>query len=445
MTPKSLFKSNTIHLITVHALLFIAFLLVTFFFNHFAVDDYYLIGELRTKSFLEIYHHLYFEWHGRWTSNFLMVGFIQLHHLPLFLFFYNSLSVGILYLSIHRLLATINQFYQFKIDKKQLSVFAIIALSVLFFCTASPSDSWTWYTASIIYLWSTSAFIFAIPLFLKHKKNSLDYSLYALGLIYIGGSNEPLALLSIVGLLFLILRNKKRTIAVIGLLIIGSSFLINYLSPGTINRDEITPSLGFIDLILYTGYGSAKFLFFSIYSTFIPAILVAIPFFIIGKKSPPMFTAFHPQKELLKSALIIGGVVLFNQLVVIFALGGLAPDRATITSSISIAMVIIRYLFLLGNTTNFQFKFVKTILFFNATALLTFPMYYAAVHFNYAKAMDQRIEFIQNTATNPIVLKPLPKSGYLYSGEITTDVKHYKNQHLKSGLGIKSEVVLKEE
>jgi hypothetical protein len=283
-----------------------------------------------------------------------------------------------------------------------------------------------------------------IPIFLKLQKRSSDYFLYTLSLIYIGGANEPLTLLIIGALVCFIFKNKERKISSIGLLILCSSFLINYLSPGTLNRDEITPSLGFLDLISYTGYGSIKFLFFSIYKTFIPALLLAIPFYSIGKKCPAIATAFNPPKEGLKSILVIGMIVFINQFVITFALGGLAPDRATITSSVIIAMVIIRYLFLLGNTTNLQFKGINSLLFFNATALLLFTLYYTRLHFNYAKAIDQRIEFIQNRKTNPIQVKPLPPSGYIYSGEVTTAVKHYKNRHLMHGLGIKNEIVLKE-
>ena len=69
-------------------------------------------------------------------------------------------------------------------------------------------------------------------------------------------------------------------------------------------------------------------------------------------------------------------------------------------------------------------------------------MYYANIHYNYANAVDERIEFIKENDQHLIVVKPLPKSGYIYSSEITTAATNFKNQHLKNGLEIKNDVVL---
>ena len=128
-------KVNSKHLIISQAFLFLAFLLITFFFNRFAVDDFYFIGEINTKSFTQIYSNLYYKWHGRWTSNFLLVFFIQFYKIPFFLMLYNILTVGLLYLGTTKLLKSINQFYNFGFNNKTVLTYSIIGLSVLFFCT----------------------------------------------------------------------------------------------------------------------------------------------------------------------------------------------------------------------------------------------------------------------------------------------------------------------
>ncbi len=438
------YKDKTKYLVLAQALLFVLFLVITSYFNQFAIDDYFFIGELRTKSFIEIYKHLYFEWHGRWTSNFLMVGFIQLHNIPFFLFFYNLLSIGLLYLGITRLLKTINTYYQLQIKSNQTFIFSAIGLSILFFCTISPNDSWLWYTSSIVYLWSTMFLFVGISICFKHQKKLLDYFLFGISAIYIGGSNEPLALFSIALLLYLIFRKKEITVSIIGLILIGTSFLINYLSSGTISRDEITPSLDLTNIILYTGYGSIKFLIFSIHKTFIPALFLAIPFYFLGKDIPAISYKFKLKKELLKSFIFISVVTVINQLVVIYALGGLAPERSTMTSSIVIAIIIIRLLFLLGNQTNEISKKLNFILLINVVALIGFNIYFANTHSNYTKSVDNRLSDILNSENLVIKVKPLSQSGYLYSSEITTDPNHFKNQHLKSGLGVNKDIVLED-
>jgi hypothetical protein len=438
-------KSKTTYLITAQAILFFSFLIITFFFNRFAVDDYFFIGELRTKTFSEIYQKFYFESHGRWTSNFLMLTFIQLRNVPFFLFLYNIISIGLLYISITRLLKALDSYYQLQIDQKQIATLGVLALSVLFFCTISANETWFWYTSSIVYIWSILFLILSVAIFFKQKIKRIDYFLFGIGLIYIGGSNEPLALFMILLLLYLIIKNKKKHLSYLGLVIITSAFLINYLSPGTTSRDAITPSLGVIDLLLYTGYGSIKFLFFSIYKTFIPAIFLAIPFYLFGKKNQTVSFNFNfnPKKELIKSFLMVGIIVFFNQLIVVYVLAGLAPDRSTISSSLAITLIIIRYLFLLGNKGIFKSLNVNNILIFNVIALFGFTLYFTNIHFIYAKAVDERIESIKLNNMNTIQVKVLPNSGYIYSAEITADPNHYKNKHLKNGLGIKNDIVLK--
>ncbi|NQX98319.1 MAG: hypothetical protein HRT73_10640, partial [Flavobacteriales bacterium] len=220
-------------------------------------------------------------------------------------------------------------------------------------------------------------------------------------------------------------------------------FLINYLSPGTLHRDEITPSLSFIDLMLYTGYGSIKFLLFSIYKTFIPALFIAVNFYLLGEKlSKPIFQNFKPLPELIKSLIIIGITIFLNQIIVIYALGGLAPDRSSITSSIIIAIILIRYLFLLGNYHQKKYTQIKYLLIINIITLIGFNLYYTDIHYNYAKSVDKRIVFIKENDTEIIWVKPLPNSGYIYSAEITEDANNFKNQHLKNGLGVKNNIVL---
>ncbi|MBL4668439.1 MAG: hypothetical protein JKY30_04170 [Flavobacteriales bacterium] len=343
-------KTKPLYLIYLQTILFSIFLLITSYFNRFAIDDFHFIGELQTTSFTNIYKHLYFDWHGRWASNFLLIGFLKFNTFPFFLALYNIFSISLLYLGIVRLFNSLNHFYQLNFNKKTILLYGIIAISVLFFCTINASDVWMWYTSSIVYLWSTIALFWGTTIFFKHKKTFIDFAILIISAIYIGGSNEPLTIFIIISLLILLLKKRKKTISVISLFFTLSAFLINYLSPGTLHRDEITPSLSFIDLMLYTGYGSIKFLLFSIYKTFIPALFIAVNFYLLGQKlGKPIFQNFKPLPELIKSLIIIGVTIFLNQIIVIYALGGLAPDRSSITSSIIIAIILIRYLFLLGN------------------------------------------------------------------------------------------------
>lgn len=439
---KDAVTDKTTYIVLIQALLFIIFLLTTFFFNRFAIDDYYFIGELNTNSFKQIYNDLYYKWHGRWTSNFLLVYFIQFYKIPLFLMLYNIITVGLLYLGIVRLAHSINSFYHFKFNKKTILTYSAIFISVLFFCTISANDTWLWYTSSIVYLWSTIAFFYGANLFFVKHKSFLDYGVFVISAIYIGGSNEPLTIFIILGLLLLLFKNEKIIILSMGLGLITAAFLINYLSPGTLNRDAITPNLSFIDLMLYTGYSSVKFLFFTIHKTFIPALFLSLPFYFVGKNAIIVTDTFKPIQSLIQSVILIVGVVILNQLIVVYALGGLSPDRSSITSSIIIAILAVRYLFLLGSHHKEKDSPIKYVLILNVIGLIAFNLYFASIHYNYAKTFDERIEYILYYKSDIIEVKRLPNSGYIYSSEITTDATHFKNLHLKNGLGIDRDIIL---
>ena len=74
--------------------------------------------------------------------------------------------------------------------------------------------------------------------------------------------------------------------------------------------------------------------------------------------------------------------------------------------------------------------------------LIVVNVYFGIIHFQYAKAVDERIDFIMTHDKTTIYVKPLPYSGYIYSAEITNDKTSFKNQHLKNGLGIKNDILL---
>jgi len=438
-------KTKTTYLIGLQAIIFAVFLLIIFFFNRFAIDDYYFIGKLRERSIQSIYSDLYINSHGRWSFNFLVLAFLKLNTTPYFLFLYNLISCSFLYWGICKLLSSIQNLLKLKIEKESIILYAVIFLSVFFFCTVSPNDSWFWYTSSVNYLWSTIAFFFALSFLLKAQKSILENIFFIVCLVYMGGSNEPLAIISLLGLSYSFFKKMFIRDSIIGIIILSVSLAINYFSSGTTTRDALTPNLGLIDLILYTGYGSLKFVFFSIYKTFIPALFAALPFFILGKKINLKEFQFNPIKQLYQSIGLITLIIILNQLIVIYVLGGLAPDRSTITSSIIISLIMVRYFFLLGSYHSERYKWMNLLLILNPIGLTILIIFLLPIQSKYASAVDKRINHIKLEAkkNNKVIrVKPLPNSGYIYSAEITADVTNFKNQLLKSGLGIENDIVL---
>lgn len=427
------------------------FFISTAYFNRYAADDFYFISEIKNNSAVEIFNHLQFNWHGRFASNLLIAYLLPLTKFPFFLMVFNLSSCLLLYMAIIRLTKNVASFYA--INLKNKSLFAFLAITVFFFLTLSPNDVWFWLTGSVVYLYSTITLFFLLSVFFKNEKNNVDYFLLVVSSVYIGGSNEPMALIL---LLFLAIFAVKQPLQfkiqlpyLLSATLLFSGFCVIFFSSGTAIRDELTPSLEWTNVVLFTAYSTVKSLLFKLHYTFIPAILLAFPFYMLGTTAQFKSVNFRPVRELLYSLLLIVSIVIINHFIVVIPLGAIPPDRATMVSSVFILLLLIRYLFLLGSEITISEKLKKVILTINTIGVLVFVVASFQIHNNYATAYDKRMDELAKIKTNvthqqPVYLKPLPHSGYLPSAEITTDTTHFLNIDLKRHFKLNNALILEE-
>lgn len=439
-------KIKTQHLILIQGILMVVFLFVTAWFNRFSADDYLFIGELRNFSFAEIYQKLYLTWNGRWAYNFAILFFMQFSEYKYFLFAFNGLSFLLLFYSIYLVFNVLNKKHETNLNFKTVLLYTIVFIGVFFFFTHFTGQSWFWISASLAYLWSCIFFLFGLSSWLKQTHLFFDYLLIIVCCLYIGGSNEVLALLTIL-LIFVSFFFKGNTLLkAITLIVVLGSICMNYFSVGTSFRDSLTPNLPFVDLVLYVGYGTVKYVFIDFYKTILPAIIFGFPFFILGTKSSvQLYKNFNVKTELFKTLVFVFSVVIINQFIVIYSLGGLAPDRSTIASSLFGSFALVRFLFLYGNHSKTLKINFKPVLLIVVVLMLVLNGVFYVIHKNYSQSVDERISFIlSNNKNESIKLKKLNYAGYLNSAEITADSTNFLNQHLKYGLGIDQQIVLKE-
>ena len=439
-------KIKTSHLILVQGILMVVFLFVTAWFNRFSADDYLFIGELKNFSFAEIYQKLYLTWNGRWTYNFVILFFIQFSEYKYFLVAFNGLSFLLLFYSIYLVLTALNKKYETNLNFKTVLLYTIVFSGVFFFFTHFTGQSWFWISASLAYLWSCIFFLFGLSSWLKPTHRFFDYLVIIICCLYIGGSNEVLALLTILLLFVSFFFKGNKVLKVITLIVMLGSIGVNYFSVGTTFRNNLTPNLPFVDLVLYVGYGTVKYVFIDFYKTILPAIIFGFPFFILGTKSNNQFCRnFNVKTELFKTLVFVFLVVIINQFIVIYSLGGLAPERSTITSSLFGSFAIVRFMFLYGNHLKKVKINFKPVLLIVVVLMLVFNGVFYVIHKNYSQSVDERTTIIlSNHKNEPIKLKKLSDAGYLNSAEITADSTNFLNQHLKYGLGIDQQIVLKE-
>lgn len=441
-------KIKTSHLVFAQGILLVVFLFVTAWFNRFSADDYLFIGKLRDFSFFEVYQTLYLAWNGRWAYNFAILFFMQFSHFKYFLFAFNGLTFLLLFYAIYLVLNVLNKKHEASFNFKTILLYTFIFSGVFFFFTHFTGQSWFWISASLAYLWSCIFFLFGWSSWLKSNHHFFDYLFIIICCLYIGGSNEVLALLTILLLFVSFFFKGNKVLKVVTLMALLGSFSVNYFSVGTTFRNNLTPNLPFVDLVLYVGYGTVKYLFIDFYKTILPAIIFGFPFLILGTKSTiQLHKKFNVKTEFFKTLSAVFLVVFINQFIVIYALGGLAPDRATITSSLFGSLAVVRFLFLYGNYLKEVKIKTKPVLIIILFVMIVFNGVFFTIHKNYSQSVDERlvhISSLKSTNKEWIVLKKLKTEGYLNSAEITTDTTHFLNQHLKYGLGVKQQLVLEQ-
>lgn len=429
-------------------LLWSFFFLSTAYFNRYAADDFYFLTEIKNKSAIEIFKHLQFEWNGRFFSNWILAWFIQWGESPYFLIVFNSISILLLYLGINRFLRKVTLFYQIKINNQNLLSF--LFLTVFFFTSKAINDVWFWYSGAALYMSSTIALLFLLSVFFSKEKSFIDWVLLVVASMAIPGANEAMTIILLMFICwFLVFRkNQYKIPLLVSAILLTICFLINYLGKGTAIRDNITPNLNWLDVILYTGYATVKTLFFQFHKTFLPALFLAIPIMFL---SIPKIKSnkFHPLKELTFSCVMISIVVFINHIIAVIPLGALSPERITTVSSLLILILLTRYLYFLRSKIDISEKLKKAILVTNTVGVLVFVIVTFQIHQNYARAYDKRMEALGKIKTNiihqqPVYLKALPNSGYLPSAEITTDTTHFLNVDLKKHFKLNNALILEQ-
>ena len=126
------------------------------------------------------------------------------------------------------------------------------------------------------------------------------------------------------------------------------------------------------------------------------------------------------------------------------------PPRVLILVSFLLTIYFIGSFFFLGyaNKVNQkQYRIIKLSSIIIGFAVMFFHLYdQYSIAKSYSIANDERIAFITKlnetvTKDTLVSLKPLPKSGMLYSSEISSDTTHFTNMELRIGYNLKYHVI----
>jgi len=203
-------------------------------------------------------------------------------------------------------------------------------------------------------------------------------------------------------------------------------------------RRSVLGSYGILEAV-YINVKSLGILFIRKLPDVLPtAIFALLPFVYLGGKLREA-----PSIKTLGIATGIFGLMAFvNHYPIAYVMGDIGPDRAL--APISFYLVILMVMVALHIGSRLEKKrlpligltiFINLAVAFNQYELVS----------KYSTAVDARIEKALAGCDDAVLeLDPLPESGMLYSGKLSTNPKFFSNEHFRDGLGLECDVVVKE-
>ena len=433
-------------LMALNAAVFVSIFLAVANNYRLAADDYHHLATIHEHGVWGSMVYYYQNWNPRWSSILVTNSFLYLNEVgwPLVSFFVSTLLLGII--ALRSMLSALNRLFQLPFNSLQLSVLAVYLLATTFYISFSKDDSWFWVTVAPMYLWGTLIAVLASSFLLQHWMPTLRRILVFLMFVYVGGSSESAAIVSLVTFMFVgfKFRNHRTPwldkvalhVAIAGCLI-GFGLLLT--GPGIQIRREHLPHHPLLDRLAVGLMNYMKFDLIEIPLRIPMLIFFVAPFGFFGRKQ--LRLQLVSWKEIFwrnRTIWILSDVII---LILAMSLGvvmsEMGPTRTWLPLTPLILVVGVITAYQLGTWVYVHSKGkLFPLVIVTQLAVLGYQSlqgYEQITQTNaYAQAVDLRMEVIYSVlpSKNTLELKPLPDSGWLFSAEISTDTSYFTNRHL---------------
>ena len=441
-------------------LLFVILILVLGSYNRFAADDFINFKNIRYLGFWDTFTFFYNAWNPRWTSNLFMNWMMLLFNPADSLFFYYFFLLILFVISVFRMLKNLLTLHNLKPGKFLLINFTLIFISGFFLLTFGIDETWFWMCASTIYILPVIFTCLGISFIFSSKSNFITYILMISSFLVAGGGSEPFAIVVIIILTTIIINtfrknhfsiNKLPGRFIIYKIMVASvvmliSFSINIFSPGDARRQTFLPPIDILHIVEAIGYSSLILL----RDILIYKLIYIIPYLFLWSyfgamiaKTKPLFVFdfFKIIKQVLLRLFVLSILTIILSSVMI---RGIPPQRTlTVISflmAIGIAIIgfVMGYMWSLSKIYSCKVFYaggIAFILIFTLIIFIQFPI--AEKH---ARFYDKRLMTL-TTATRfsqheAMGLAPLPPSGWLYHGDITSDTANNQNRDYRDAIGL---------
>jgi len=467
---KPAFKNNYEVLLLLSVAAFSLMLLFLSFYNRLVIDDWDYLGSLNDPGIIRYVKHLYQSWSGRWTA-YPLTGFV------VFLFSKNAwflaafilLTFLSLYLLILSLLKKLFITFRITVSLTKVHLHAALLLMTLFFTSYSKGETWFWLVHVCVYLWSIVLTLLLIRIFLSEKLKFHHLPVLAISAMYIGGASESFAVVVLFVLASYLIFSVWRKNPVILLPVNNSliakqlmtivfllgSFLFTMTAPGNDTRISALPHVEWYQTLWIFVKSCIKIFFIRLPQHLPLLVLFSLPWLYLGAEGQEGRQRMMLKEYLFSIRKIILIVIFFIPVCLAPAavmMSELGPDRALSQITFLIAVSFAALFFGCGRKVRLH-PVLNNLKIPNAALIFLFVVITTWLQFDiaskYAAAYDARWDYLVRlnaSGYNGIIdLKPLPPSGFLSAGEITTDTNHFSNNFLEHALHLQCPVRLKGE
>lgn len=430
-------------LMSANALVFVTTFLSIGFFNRPSADDFQYLALAQEHGVWDAMVLMYHNWNPRWASTLVVNGFFAGWQDGVTLPLLHVLTIVLGWAAFALLLKFI--FKEFSIRNLYLPFYC---LAGLFYVSFGTGDTWYWLCSVPMYLWGLLAVAFGFGLLMMKGGKWWRIPIVALVFLYVGGSSEPVAVCTLILLIYLgLLRGdgigpRMFHVATIACL---TGLIIDAMGSGAQVRMEHLPQLPLTDKlwIALKNYGRLLLLR-------IPSVLPALLAFLLPVAWMGLVSREHQvsgPSELFsrnRHGFAVADLMMLTiSLMMGLLMSDMGPDRAWLPISATILVLGAVIAWQLGGWLDTKFKGrLFQIALIAQVALLGYQGSELIIELpramHYAEAVDARMQTISDAVERGdtlLVLKPLPDSGWLQSAEITADTSHHRNRHLALHFG----------
>lgn len=430
-----------------NAIIFLVIFLLVASNNRLAADDLHYLVKTKELGVWNAMRFYYENWNPRWSATLMTNMVLNGYSSPISLLLFHFVSLLFAFSAIFSFVNAIILQLKLSVKRWHSVVLSAYLLVVIFYGSFSRDDTWFWITVNPMYFWGSFAAVMGGSLIIQKGWKPIRWLLTAILFLFTGGASETIAISTIIVLFFLgfVTHGKQFSIhidrtalhvATISCLI---GFGIDIIGTGAQVRFSHLPQLSLSEKVLTGFWNYIKFTLIEI-PLVLPIFMVgAAPFAFFGRKQLRFQLISWKELVLVNRKLwVIADLLVFVMaFTMAFSMGEMGPQRAwfpltfvTLIFSVVFAYQLGTWLYIESKAKLYQVVILS--LTFGIIAQTGVGFYQIKTTSIYAKAVDQRMEFITSIspANSVIELEPLPDSGWLFSAEITSESTHFTNKQL---------------